>query len=212
MLRAVIFDLDGTFYDSRPLHWLLPIAELPYLRYLQRERSLRRQMRGCPHDSEASFYHHLFRSISPRHPERAEAWYHRHYLPQQVGIIRRWCHADAWVLPRVHELRSQGIKVAVYSDYGSARQKLQALHIDPALFDVVADAPSLGGLKPCEQSSRRLFALLGVHPQEAMFVGDRIDTDIDAARLVGARYQLVQRHGGQVTFTTDIPQDYVTPQ
>lgn len=206
MLRAVIFDLDGTLYDNRCLQWMVPMQEFfrMKMRFLTRERSLRKSMRGRPHATEEDFYQHFFKSISSCHPERVEKWYHRHYLPLQVGLIRHYCKVDQWVKPRLEDLRRQGIKVALYSDYGCAVEKLQALGVDPALFDLIIDAPSLGGLKPCRQSTERLLRMLDVKPDEVLFVGDRVETDIESARGVGAAYELLQRHDGKVTFTKQI--------
>ena len=204
MLRAVIFDLDGTLYDNSWLLRLLPLADVRHLLYVSRERNFRVQYRGCSYDSGEDFYQHLFRAISGSHADKASRWYHGHFMPLQVHIIRRFCKLDAWVMPRLAELRSQGVKLAVYSDYGLVSAKLQALGLDPALFDVVTDAPTLGGLKPCERSMRRLIDKLGVSANEVMVVGDRKETDIASAQAVGAQYRLVQRRGKTVTFTAQI--------
>lgn len=204
MLRAVIFDLDGTLYDNSWLLRLLPLVDICHLPYVSRERKFRAQMRGRGFESREDFYQHLFRFVSDRDTDRVSRWYHGHYLPLQVHIIRRFCKLDAWVMPRLAELRSQGVKLAVYSDYGLVSAKLQALGLDPALFDVVTDAPTLGGLKPCERSMRRLIDKLGVSANEVMVVGDRKETDIASAQAVGAQYRLVQRRGKTVTFTAQI--------
>ncbi len=194
-LKAIIFDLDGTLYDNGPLFWMLPLSEFFCLRlgYLGRERSSRKALRGQHFASGQEFYQHLYSRISPRRPERAERWYTHHYMPLQVRILRHFCKAYAWVLPRLQELHRAGVKVALYSDYGFARQKLRALGIDPGLFDLIVEAPAFGALKPDPQIARQLLDRLGVTPQEAMFVGDREDTDVASARSVGARYQLVRK-------------------
>lgn len=203
MNQAVIFDLDGTLYDNKCLHWMLPLCELFSLRlgYLGRERSTRKVIRTQNFASSEDFYACFFGNISKHHPERAGLWYHRHYLPLQARILRHFCKADPWVKPRIQQLRSQGIKVVLYSDYGYAEQKLQALGLDPALFDAIVDAPSLGGLKPNEQVTRRLLAQIGVKPEDALFVGDREDCDAESARRVGSRHQLVIRRGKEVSFS-----------
>lgn len=203
MLRAVIFDLDGTLYDNRCLHWLLPLTELFCFRlgYLGRERSSRKELRGQTFADNEDFYAHFFRAISARRPDKAARWYHEHYLPLQAWMLRHFCKADAWVLPRLTELRAQGVRLVLFSDYGFAEQKLRALGLDPRLFDLVIDAPSLGGLKPSEAVSRRLLQRLGVEPDDVLFVGDREDCDVAAARKVGARYQLVERRGKEVSLS-----------
>lgn len=189
--EAIIFDLDGTLYDNRCLPWLLPLAELFCLRlgYLARERKVRKGLKGENFGSEEAFYQRLFSAISPQHPERAERWYHSHYMPLQARILRWFCRPFPWVKPRLEELREQGIKVALYSDYGFAKEKLQALGIEPQLFDLIVDAPSLGGLKPSIESAQRLMQMLQVQTQATLIVGDRDDTDGETARRLGAAFE-----------------------
>ena len=203
MERAVIFDLDGTLYDNRCLHWMLPLCELFCLRlgFLRKERQSRKKVRTQDFADSEDFYAHFFHAISERHPDAVSRWYHHHYLPLQARILRLFCKADAWVLPRIQELRDQGVKTVLYSDYGYTEQKLRAIGIDPGMFDWVVDAPSLGGLKPNEQVTRRLLERIGVEPAQALFVGDRADCDAESARRVGARYQLVVRKGKEVSFS-----------
>lgn len=195
MPRAVIFDLDGTLYDNRCLHWLLPLTELCCLRlgYLARERKARKLMYGQNYGTEEMFYQHLFGAISSHNPVQASQWYHRHYMPLQARILRHCCHPYAWVKARLAELRDKGILVVLYSDYGFAAQKLQALGIDPSSFDLIVDAPSLGGLKPSRESAEKLLQMLQLQPEEVLFVGDRDDCDAETARRIGAPYRLITR-------------------
>lgn len=196
MPHAVVFDLDGTLYDNRPLHWFLPLVEMCCLKlgFLSKERRVRSQLSGNHFGSEETFYCHLFNGISASHPEQAERWYHHHYMPLQAAIMRWFCHPYPWVLPRLAELRRQGVKLALYSDYGFAEGKLQALGIEPSLFDLIIDAPSLGGLKPCAESAQLVVERLQVHTSETLFVGDRDDLDGESARRIGAQYQIIH-HG-----------------
>ena len=200
--KAVIFDLDGTLYDNRPLHWRLPLSELFRFRlmFLSRERKARRLLRGRAFEGEEAFYQALFSLISPRHPQQVAQWYHGHYLPLQARILRRHCQPDAWVKPRLQELRAQGIRTVLYSDYSHAREKLLALGLAPALFDLIVDAPALGGLKPCRQSAQRLLDQLRLPASDVLFVGDRRECDGESARQVGAHYLQVVRQHGEVTF------------
>lgn len=191
--ETVIFDLDGTLYDNRCLHWMLPLSELFCLKlgYLARERKARKALRGKDFGTEEAFYQHFFSAISPQHPERAERWYHGHYMPLQARILRRFCRPFPWVKSRLEELRKQNIQVAVYSDYGFAKEKLQAVGIDPQLFDLIVDAPSLGGLKPNQASAQRLMQKLQAQPQTTLIVGDRDDTDGETARQIGAAFERI---------------------
>lgn len=193
--KAVIFDLDGTLYDNSCLMWMLPVAELctGHIGYLKRERALRKAISTRHFGTEEAFYQELFHAISAQHPEQAERWYRQHYLPLQAGIIRRFRKPYPWVKPRLEALRQQGVRLVLYSDYGGTEKKLLALGIDPKTFDLIVDAPSLGGLKPNEENAHAILDKLQVQPEETLFVGDRDDCDGETARRVGADFELIKR-------------------
>ena len=88
----------------------------------------------------------------------------------------------------LRSLNSRGVKAAVFSDYGFVKEKLDALGIDPGLFDGLYDAASLGGLKPCRKSFLKVIDSLGVRPEEALMVGDRSDTDGAGALGCGMQF------------------------
>ena len=108
-----------------------------------------------------------------------------------VRLIRRYhcIRPEAYELLRV--CRERGLQTAIYSDYGSVIEKLEALGIDPAQFDLLISAPQLGALKPSEPCARRVLELLQADPKTTLFVGDRDDKDGATARAVGAKLLLV---------------------
>lgn len=208
-IKAAIFDLDGTLYDKRFLKLRIACHEIRtgYFWYLLRERSCRVLMRGRDYGNQSLFYEHFFHNISPQHPELAEKWYKEHYLPLQADILHNHYNQDSWVQARLEELHQKGIKCVVYSDYGYADEKLRAIGLDPSNFDAIFDAPSLGGLKPSRKSSLRLIEKLGLKPEEVIFVGDRVECDVAAAKKIGAKYEFLFRKGREVCFTSKISND-----
>ena len=86
----------------------------------------------------------------------------------------------------------RGIKMAIYSDYGSVVEKLEALHVDPSQFDLLISAPELGSLKPSEYCARRVMELIGAEAETTLFVGDREEKDGGSAKSVGARFLKIE--------------------
>lgn len=198
--RAVIFDLDGTLYNKSRLPLRLVMSDLPHMAMLGHERKARKELMGHWFGDEQAYYDTLYARVaelSHTSPSRAIHWYEQRYMPNMQRILRRHYQLEPWVEGMLSDLRQRGIKTAVYSDYGCLRERLEALGFDCSWVDVVADAPALGGLKPCRQSTEKLCALLGVSPSETLMVGDRDDTDGESARRCGMRFQQVDLHNAQ---------------
>jgi FMN phosphatase YigB (HAD superfamily) len=81
--------------------------------------------------------------------------------------------------------------MAVYSDYAFVPEKLRVLGIDARQFALLIDSPTLGARKPSSEAAMKLLSMLHAEPETTLFVGDREDTDGETARLVGAKFMLV---------------------
>lgn len=85
-----------------------------------------------------------------------------------------------------------GVHVVLLSDYGFAKEKLEALGLDTALFDWIVSAPELGGLKPASQLMDAVTGRMQVSSSQCLVIGDREDTDGAMARAAGAGFILVK--------------------
>ena len=194
-IRAVILDLDGTLYNKKGLPLRLIMADLPHMLMLGNERKARAELKGRWFGNEAEYYRTLYARVaelSHSSPAKVQRWYERNYMPNMQRILRRHYRLEPWVEGIMADLRSKGIKTAVYSDYGCLRERLEALGFDCTWVDAVADAPALGGLKPNREAAMQLCSMLGVPPTETLMVGDRDDTDGESARSCGMRFLLVK--------------------
>lgn len=193
--KAVIFDLDGTLYNKKGLPLRLIAADVPHMFMLGNERKARKELMGLWFGDEQAYYEALYARVaemSHSTADKARRWYEDRYMPQMQRILKRHYHVEPWAEGMMADLRQRGIRTAVYSDYGCLRERLEALGFDCSWVDVVADAPALGGLKPCKESALSLCKMLGVDPTDTLMVGDRDDTDGESARRCGMRFQCVK--------------------
>lgn len=193
--KAVIFDLDGTLYNKKGLPLRLIAADVPHMFMLGNERKARKELMGRWFGDEQAYYEALYARVaemSHSTADKARRWYEDRYMPQMQRILKRHYHVEPWAEGMMADLRQRGIRTAVYSDYGCLRERLEALGFDCSWVDVVADAPALGGLKPCKESALSLCKMLGVDPTDTLMVGDRDDTDGESARRCGMRFQCVK--------------------
>ena len=193
-IEAVIFDLDGTLYDKTGLARRLASKEFGRLGLLTREQIARHNLRGKYFGSREAFYDAFFNDMAKGNrliARIARYWYFHDFMPKMVDIIRDEFLLEPWVRDLCWELQKQGIKIAVYSDYGMAEEKLEALDFNAYVADVVASAPDLGGFKPSREPLEQVVKMLGVKAENCLMIGDRLDTDGESAKALNMRFMQV---------------------
>lgn len=194
MYKLVVFDLDGTLYDKRGLS-LRMVLHAPWdVVKMRAERQTRARMKGLWLGTEnfAQTYNEQLAQRMGYSPLQAKEWYEQRYMPLMVKLIGKYQPLGKWVLPFVQDCQQKGIKMVVLSDYDFAKEKLQALGLEPSLFDWVVSAPELGGLKPAAELMHHVAERMGVAIEDCMVIGDREDTDGEMARCSGAQFRKVK--------------------
>lgn len=197
VLKAVVFDVDGTLYRQPPMrramaarllqaHALKPVhgwRTMHALRAYRRAQETLRE-RGTVGDI-ASAQVRLACDASALAPEFV------------VGCVTRWMDEEPLAfLPRCAQqglvtflegCRSRGLRLGVLSDYPAAA-KLRALGL-AEWFDVVVSAQDkdVEAFKPNPRGLRLVLDRLGVAPEESLYVGDRADVDAPTAAAAGVR-------------------------
>jgi putative hydrolase of the HAD superfamily len=99
------------------------------------------------------------------------------------------------VLPALRELRGQGLRLVVVSNWDcSLPEWLDRAGIGE-LVDGAVSSAALGVAKPAPAVFEAGLRLAGCDAAEALFVGDSVDNDVHGARAAGLRALLVKRAG-----------------
>ncbi len=188
--KAVIFDLDGTLYDKTHIARYLVWSHLFHgnVFFLGRERKLRKKLKGQFFGSEEAFHDAFFDALGG---EKAKKWYYNIYMPSMARIMHEHYHLNPWVESTMKELRNQGVKTAVFSDYACTKERLEAIGFDLSWTDFVFEAPAFGGLKPCKEAFEAVCKTMGEKPEDCLMIGDREDTDGAGAASVGMKFVFV---------------------
>lgn len=114
---------------------------------------------------------------------------------RRAAVRRSWRLFDD-ALPCLRALRNLGLRLAAITNAAGEHQraKLDALGLKSA-FDVVLISGEIGVAKPHRAIFRRACHALGVHPGQAVHVGDRLDTDAVGARDAGLHGVWLDRSG-----------------
>lgn len=186
MLKAVLFDLDGTLYD-RDLAVGALVAE--------QFEAFARELSGVPRER---FVHAVLGMDDHGHGEK-DAGYARVLreleLPAGLAtplIEHFWANLDKHcALPEdtvvtLQTLQANGKRLGMITN-GSVdrqRQKIEALDL-ARWFDTILISEAEGVRKPDAEIFRRALERCGVHAPEAAFVGDHPEADIAGARDAG---------------------------
>ena len=214
MLRAILFDLDGTLMETAP-----DIADaindtLQRLGYLPADEDL---VRGWIGDGARALLDKalLHAGAAPGAASNAAPGAAAAAWPGFAADYARRCGGRSWVhagvRPMLQRLRQQGLKLVVLTNKEAVfAQRLLQLHDLLTGFDLLVAGDTLPVKKPDPGVVHHALLHLGCGAHEALLVGDST-TDVRTARAAGIPVWLV-RHGypqGSLS-GADAPDGFIT--
>ena len=194
-VRALIFDMDGTLYESGALDRQYADAVVAYTA----------EQRGLPPEKALELFRAkraALRARLGRTPtttgtmvelgfdlEHWIAWRDARVRPE--GALRR----DDMLRSLLQDLKKRFVLVVVTNNsVEMVRRTLGAIGIDD-LFDRVFTLQDVGLIKPDPGIYRRVAEALGIPPEQCMSIGDRPQVDLEPAAAVGMQTFLVAGPG-----------------
>lgn len=189
MIKAAIFDLDHTLFDRYgTIKEVLKTAEqdeLPFNTKLSREEiadifclcDKKYNHKGWARECRELKKYGILKDCVTE-----ENLFQTYIVP----LFTKTAVAFPFAIPMLKQLRSDGIKIGLITNGSGAlqRSKLKLLGLDN-IFDAVLIGGEYGIPKPDTPIFAEMARLLGLKPQEMMYIGDNPVNDIEPSRKVG---------------------------
>ena len=177
MIRAIVFDFDGTLADTLPL--LFHAFREVFRAHAGRELT-DGDVVGMFGPTEEGM---IRNGLAPALHERAVADLHALYEREHDRFVA----LDPAILSLLRRLRSAGCRLAIFTGKGRRTAGISLRRLALAdYFDAVVTGDDVERPKPDPEGLLRALAALGAAPAAAVFAGDS-EADVRAAKAAGVR-------------------------
>jgi HAD superfamily hydrolase (TIGR01549 family) len=185
-----VFDLDGTLYDKRALEWYMVRRLLLALPRLLRYTRVRTGLAGADFGDAAAIARITLERLArdEREHDAWRRWIAERYEPTLLRGLREASRLYPGVPALLARLRAAGLRLGLVSDYRGVPDRLAALGLAPADFDLVLVTEELGAMKPARRMVDATLAGMGLRGEELLMVGDRAFADQRFAEAAGMAF------------------------
>jgi len=177
--RLIILDMDGTLYYQLPLRLCMCIElAFYYIVHIRRIAEL---------FALRNFRKKYEKGILEKETYAILYWMQKKPL-RYITLFR-----DRKLLSLVQQLRKQGTKIAIYSDY-PVQKKITALSGLTADYSFCATDAAIQCLKPDIQGLKNILRITGETVENSLFIGDRYEKDGKCAENVGMDYIILDNY------------------
>ncbi len=189
-IKAVIFDLDGTLYNKKWLKLKSILSCFPNIITLKAIQDVRKEMRGCDYGNIENLHNKLFEKVSSITKKNIDEISHIYINKLSKGLIdlMKQYKPRANLKMILKKLKSDSVKLAVFSDYPFVKERITSLSIDAGIFDILSDSENYGVFKPSGRVVLHIAETLNTPKDMVLLVGDRDDTDGESAREAGTSF------------------------
>lgn len=201
-IRLVIFDVDGTLYDQSKMRkkMLIELCKFYLLRpwkvneffLLKKFREQRDKLAFEENQDISAAQFELRGKAMSSHKVReiVDLWMRK----KPLQFIRKLRFEEGVQLFKV--LSANGIDVAVLSDFDPT-EKINAMGFECAHM-YSSESREINVLKPNPKGIQYVLNDLNIKPSQALYIGDRAETDGEASKRAGIQFINVKRSANQI--------------
>ncbi len=189
MLKAAVFDLDHTLFDRYgTIREILRTADqdkLPFNESFSREETAEIFIL-CDKKFNHKGWRAEYRALKGYGILKAEVTEENLFDGYIVPLFFKTAVAFRFAIPMLEALKVDGIKIGLITNGNGAlqRAKLEMLGLEE-IFDAVLVGDEFGAPKPDTAIFLEMSKILGIAPEEMLYIGDNPVNDIEPSRRVG---------------------------
>ena len=181
MIKAIVFDLDGTLY-SRTILGLKFLLRYPFhchrlMRFLRVRETLRTHQNINVKDEQ----YRVLSQIEKKGCEDTKSYYEELVYNKLFSLTPK---AKEKVKSTIKKLKYRGYTLGILTEF-PYEVKLKKLGLDESHFEIMINLEDYGILKPRKECFSVLTQKSNLGPDEILYIGDRLDTDVMGAKSCG---------------------------